>query len=167
MQSVTALLSREGKSVAAAALDAGNIPAGAVSAALDKILSSESFHSCDRLSRVLRYVVEQTLDGRGDRLKEYSIAVDVLGRGDTFDPRTDSIVRVEASRLRAKLEAYYKKDGVADAVRIELPRGTYVPRICRCGCLDAPRARPRHPSEQREPVACGNRRPALRQPDAR
>jgi TolB-like protein/Flp pilus assembly protein TadD len=67
------------------------------------------------------------LDGRADEVKETLIGMEVYGRGDSFDPQTDSIVRVEASRLRSKLRDYYLDEGRADEVRIELPRGTYVP----------------------------------------
>jgi serine/threonine-protein kinase len=96
-----------------------------VRAAIEKVLASGAFQTSDRLSRFLRYLAEQTLEGRADRLKEYSLGVDVLGRGESFDPRTDSIVRVEASRLRAKLSAYYRGEGASDPVQIELPRGSY------------------------------------------
>jgi hypothetical protein len=67
------------------------------------------------------------LDGRGEGLKEYLIGVGVFGKGPGFDPRLDSAVRVEARRLRGKLEEYYQRDGASDAVRIRLPKGGYVP----------------------------------------
>ncbi|HTT18070.1 MAG TPA: hypothetical protein VMG82_03940 [Candidatus Sulfotelmatobacter sp.] len=92
---------------------------------LERILSSPDFHAADRLSRFLRYVVEQTLEGHGDALKEFAIAVDVFGRDPSFDPRFDSLVRVEAHRLRAKLSDYYSKEGARETVRLNLPKGHY------------------------------------------
>ena len=94
---------------------------------LDRILASRGFVHAERMSLFLRYVVAETLAGRGDRLKEYSIAVEVFGRDNDFDPQTSSVVRVEASRLRAKLEEYYHKAGANDPIVIELPRGRYAP----------------------------------------
>ena len=62
-------------------------------------------------------------------LKEYALGRDVFNRGDDYDPRTDSIVRVEAQRLRRKLREYYKEQGSEDRVLMTLPAGTYVPVI--------------------------------------
>ena len=73
---------------------------------LDRILASEAFANADRLSRFLRYIVERTLAGEGDRLKEYAVGVGVFERNEQYDPRVDSIVRVEAGRLRAKIDEY-------------------------------------------------------------
>ena len=73
---------------------------------LDRILASDLFANADRLSRFLRYVVERTLAGEGDQLKEYAVGVGVFDRGEQYDPRVDSIVRVEASRLRTKIDEY-------------------------------------------------------------
>jgi adenylate cyclase len=94
---------------------------------LDRLLASEVFAGSARLSRFLRYVVERTLAGEGDRLKEYAIGVDVFDRDDGYDPRLDSLVRVEAGRLRTKLSEYYAGAGVADPVVIRMPRGGYAP----------------------------------------
>jgi len=96
---------------------------------LDRLLASEVFAGSARLSRFLRYVVERTLAGEGDRLKEYAVGVDVFDRDDAYDPRLDSLVRVEAGRLRTKLSEYYAGAGTADPVIIRLPRGTYAPRF--------------------------------------
>ncbi len=98
-----------------------------VLAQFEQILSSKEFSSSTRLQEFLRYIVTNALAGRSDDLKEYSIAVDVFGRDESFDPQTSSIVRVEASRLRGKLEKYNAIDGRDDPIRIELPIGTYVP----------------------------------------
>ena len=94
---------------------------------LDRLLASESFAGSARLSRFLRYVVERTLAGEGDRLKEYAVGVDVFDRDEGYDPRVDSLVRVEAGRLRSKLSEYYAAAGAADPVIIRVPRGSYAP----------------------------------------
>jgi TolB-like protein len=96
---------------------------------LDRILASALFANADRLSRFLRYVVERTLAGEGDQLKEYAVGVGVFDRGEQYDPRVDSIVRVEASRLRTKIDEYYRSTNGADAVVIRLPKGTYTPEF--------------------------------------
>jgi len=97
-----------------------------VRAELDRVLASRGFANAGRLSRLLRHVVERTLAGEADQLKEYSVGMEVFDRDDKYDPRIDSIVRVEAGRLRSRLEEYYNADGAADPVRISLPRGAYV-----------------------------------------
>ncbi|MGH7709968.1 MAG: TolB family protein, partial [Gemmatimonadaceae bacterium] len=97
--------------------------------ALERVLSSAAFHGAERSSALLRFVVDQTLAGSGDRLKEYSIGVAALGRSASFDPRIDPIVRAEASRLRTRLERYYATDGRADPVVISLPKGSYIPQF--------------------------------------
>lgn len=94
---------------------------------LEQILSSADFASSARLKKLLRYIVEESLAGRSSQLKEYTIAVDVFDRDQSFDPQTSSIVRVEASRLRGKLEKYNALSGRNDPVRIDLPAGAYVP----------------------------------------
>lgn len=87
------------------------IPAEAITAELDRILASKGFANAGRLSRLLRYVVERTLAGEADQLKEYAVGVEVFDRDDKYDPRLDSIVRVEAGRLRSRLEEYYNGEG--------------------------------------------------------
>lgn len=101
------------------------IPAEAITAQLDRILASKGFTNAGRLSRLLRYVVERTLAGEADQLKEYAVGIEVFDRDDKYDPRLDSIVRVEAGRLRSRLEEYYNGEGATDDVRIVLPRGGY------------------------------------------
>lgn len=100
--------------------------ADAIKVQLERILSSKGFVAAGRLSRLLRHVVEKTLAGQADQLKEYSVGMEVFDRDDKYDPRVDSIVRVEAGRLRSRLDEYYNGEGAADAVRISLPRGAYV-----------------------------------------
>ncbi|HEY7501775.1 MAG TPA: hypothetical protein VH740_24865 [Vicinamibacterales bacterium] len=94
---------------------------------LGRILASEGFANADRMSGFLRYVVERSLAGEGDKVKEYAIGIDVFGRNHDYDPRLDSIVRVEARRLRAKVDEYYAGAGREDPVVILLRRGSYVP----------------------------------------
>jgi adenylate cyclase len=96
-----------------------------VHAELERILSSRCFEQAARSSKFLRYVVEQTLAGQGDRLKGYTIAIEVFGRSQDFDAQSDPLVRVEAGRLRRRLTEYYADEGRNDPVRIELPRGSY------------------------------------------
>ena len=101
------------------------IPAEAITPQLNRILASKGLANAGRLSRLLRYVVERTLAGEADQLKEYAVGVEVFDRDDKYDPRLDSIVRVEAGRLRSRLEEYYSGEGAQDEVRILLPRGGY------------------------------------------
>lgn len=96
-------------------------------AQLERVLASELFSSAGRHSRLLRYLVERTLAGEGGQLKEYVLGTDVFDRSDAYDPRIDSIVRVEARRLRSRLEEYYRGPGAGDPIVIAVPRGSYVP----------------------------------------
>jgi hypothetical protein len=96
---------------------------------LERMLQSEVFRTAARSSRLLRFLVEETVNGRADRLKDYTLGAEALGRGDNFDPRTDPIARVEASRLRSRLELYYATEGASDPIIITLPKGGYVPRF--------------------------------------
>ncbi len=102
-----------------------------IQAHLDKILASPGFCSSGRLQRFLRFTVERTLAGEAAQLKEYLVGRDVFDRGSTYDPRMDSIVRVEAQRLRRKLREYYQTHGSADSIRITLQAGSYVPVFTR------------------------------------
>lgn len=99
--------------------------ADAVRAQLARILASPGFANADRLSRFLRFVVERTLDGEGDQLKEYRLGTEVFDRSPDYDPRLDSIVRVEARRLRSKLAEYYEGPGASDPTVIRVDKGGY------------------------------------------
>src|SRR6187200_1479015 len=99
--------------------------ASEVRAALERILASRCFQQAGRASDFLRFVVEQTLAGSGQRLKGYTIGVEVFGRPANFDAQSDALVRVEAGRLRRRLVEYYASEGITDPVKITLPRGTY------------------------------------------
>src|SRR5215831_14152099 len=94
----------------------------AVRAQLGKILSSPVFVNSPRMSRFLRFVVETTLDGNGERIKEYVIAIEVFEKADDYDPQADSTVRTEASKLRSRLARYYETEGRDDLIAITIPR---------------------------------------------
>jgi len=100
---------------------------GAIEAALDRLLGSTALASSPALRRFLDYVVRQTLAGNSEHLKEYTIGVEVFGRGARFDPRGDSIVRVQAFALRERLREYYRTEGATDPVTVAIPRGAYRP----------------------------------------
>jgi TolB-like protein len=97
--------------------------------ALQKIIAQTSPEATDRSRRLLEYLVTEELEGRGSRIKAYSIATEVLARPPSFDPQKDPIVRIEAARLRRVLEHYYLTDGRNDPVIIEIPKGAYVPHF--------------------------------------
>lgn len=106
---------------------AGELTPDAVRAALDKILASPGFANAERLTRFLRYTVEETLNGQTDKLKESLLGIDVFGRKPTYDPRVDAVVRTEAVKLRARLRDYYESEGGDDGIIIDLPKGGYIP----------------------------------------
>ncbi|GAA0786772.1 hypothetical protein E1180_15790 [Roseibium denhamense] len=94
---------------------------------LARIVQSSKFADTTRLKRFLKHIVTEALEGRSESLKGYALGVDVFDKPSDFDPGTDTIVRVQASKLRARLEAYYAQEGSRDPVRIKLPKGQYVP----------------------------------------
>lgn len=101
--------------------------AAATRVQLERVLASDAFVNAGRLSRLLRFLVEHTLDGHADDIKEFLVGTEVFDRGPTYDPRLDSIVRVEMRRLRTKLDEYYAGPGVDDPIVIKVRRGSYVP----------------------------------------
>lgn len=101
--------------------------AEAVLGQLERILASGDFDASPRSRAFIRFIVEETLAGRQDALTQSAIATRVFNRRDDFDPTVDPIVRIQAGRLRRSLERYYLLSGAADPLRIELPRGSYVP----------------------------------------
>ena len=125
---------------------------------VQRMTGSEIFSSSPQLVSFLLFVVEAVLRGHGERLKGYTIGVEVLRRDVTFDPQIDPIVRVEATRLRRAIGRYYAGPGAADPIQIDLPRGGYVPRISwRDGKAQAAPAEP-----ERVTLAPGNGLPTLR-----
>jgi len=107
-------------------VDAGVQPESA-QAALEKVLASPHFSNSRRLSEFLRCSGSRAIAGEAAGLDELLIARQIYGRDPDYDPRVDSIVRVEANRLRAKLRAYYEAEGGRDPVRIRLPQDSYIP----------------------------------------
>lgn len=102
-------------------------PAAAIRVQLDRILSSAAFPAGERRRAFLRFVVEEALAGRAEKLKGVAIAIAVFGRDETFDQQVDPVVRLEARRLRRDLDSYYVAAGQADPIRISIPKGGYVP----------------------------------------
>ncbi len=98
-----------------------------VRAQCDRILTSKLFALSNRLKTFLSFIIDAALEDQADRLKEFTLGIEVFGRDETFDPTVDSIVRVEASRLRAKLREYYDGEGTNDPIRIQIPKGHYAP----------------------------------------
>jgi TolB-like protein len=144
--------------------DHHDIPKDRVHEQLERVLSSRGFVNAGRLSRLLRHSVEKTLAGQADELKEYSVGMEVFDRDDKYDPRVDSIVRVEAGRLRSRLEEYYGGEGASDPVRISLPRGAYAaqfelrpepPAVEMAAAAVAPPATPASPRRAWAPWAAG------------
>ena len=141
----------------AAAHEVGDAPskpsASEVRAELDRILASRCFQQAGRASDFLRFVVEQTLAGSGQRLKGYTIGVEVFGRPADFDAQSDALVRVEAGRLRRRLVEFYASEGSADPVRIQLPRGTYAVEYDFACAAEPKSAAPAPPHEDDAPGA--------------
>lgn len=106
---------------------------------LARILGSQTFLNAPSLRRFLEHLVEQVLAGNADHLKEYTLGLAVFDRKESFDPRTDTIVRVQARRLRAKLREYYENEGRADPIVIELPKGHYAASFRDAAEVDAGR----------------------------
>jgi len=92
---------------------------------IEKLLSSHALHGSESLCKLLRYLATHSLEHPGASPKEYQIATEVFGRQQDFDPHVDSMVRVQAGRLRTKLAEYYASEGAEDSVVVELPKGTY------------------------------------------
>src|SRR3984957_10067631 len=117
-----------------------NTPAGqrparvseeAVREELSRVLSCHEFRLSKRSQDFVRYVVEHTLSGREDMLKERTIGIEVFGRSTSYEPSDDATVRVKAGDVRKRLGLYYADQGARDPLRIELPAGTYVPEFRR------------------------------------
>ena len=107
--------------------DAAALSPAKIRAQLDRILSSDEFTDAPRLQQFLDYVVNETLNGRADHIKGFTIAHDVFKRENTIDAQDSTIVRVEAGRLRRRLADYYLEEGQRDPIYIRIPKGAYVP----------------------------------------
>jgi hypothetical protein len=102
-----------------------------VLAALDRLRRSQTLSGSEKLIQFLSFVVETTVNGNAAHLKETIIGVSVFGRTPDYDPKTDSVVRSQAWRLRSKLNKYYHAEGAEDSLIIDIPRGGYVPVFAR------------------------------------
>ena len=125
----------------------------AIRSQLDRIFASPGFVHSDRMVRFLRFTVDQTLKGHASELKETVLGMEVFDRPSSFDPRTDTIVRVEARRLRSKLKEYYETHGQHDAVLIEFPKGklcSNLPEEQRLACWGSCRLRPKPVSTMKQ-----------------
>ena len=94
-------------------------------AQLQKILESRTFRSTEVLKRLLEYLGRQAMEGKGEDLKEYTVGIEAFGKPEGYDPKTDSSVRVQAGKLRQKLDEYYRTEGASDPLIIELPKGHF------------------------------------------
>ncbi len=117
-------------------------------AELQAVLQSEAFQRAPALGLVLTYICEKYFAGSAEQIKEYNIAVEALGRPASFDQKRDSIVRVEAHRLRKRLKEYYESEGRNHAIQIELPLGAYVPRFHRLASPSIAEAERAHPADR-------------------
>jgi hypothetical protein len=105
------------------------IPGEAIREELERVLLSHEFRASKRSQDFLRYVVDHTIDGDTEQLKERTIGMEVFGRPASYDPSEDATVRVKAGEVRKRLGLYYAGEGARSRVRIELPSGTYVPEF--------------------------------------
>src|SRR5260370_35001722 len=126
----------------------GSMPVTVIRQQVDRILHSGEFPGSEVLRNLLSFLTEHSIDRPGEAVKEYELAVAVLGKAEGFDPRLDSAVRVHAARLRAKLAEYYMADGAEDPVLIEVPKGScHVAWRYRAGeLLPQPKPLPEPPS---------------------
>lgn len=113
----------------------------AITEELERILACPLFRRSERLCRFLRFAVEAALRGEADQVKEYVVGSEVFGRGSSFDPRVDPVVRVEARRLRSRLKDWYKGAGSSSPVIIELPTGSYTAVFRQRGAAPTPEER--------------------------
>ncbi|WP_245323971.1 tetratricopeptide repeat protein [Bradyrhizobium shewense] len=111
----------------AAIREGAEVPPAQVLVELERVLASQHFQASERRRTFLRFIVEETLAGRSDGLKGYTIALAVFGREESFDPQADPVVRLEARRLRRDLDSYYVDAGQNNLVRIAIPKGSNVP----------------------------------------
>jgi hypothetical protein len=136
-----------------------------VRGALERVFESQGFRASRRSQDFLRYVVERTLEGQSESLKERSIGIDVFGRSATYDPSDDATVRVKAGEVRKRLAHYYTTEGQHEEIRIELPAGTYVPEFVRVEpATAAAESRPIDVAVTRPPAPAWKRRILLLTP---
>jgi hypothetical protein len=123
-------------------IDLANSNEVAAELQIERILHSETLRSSEALRRLLRYLADKTLNGEADQLKEYTVGIDGLGKPASYDPRQESIVRIQVGRLRQKLSEYYHGEGKGDPIVVELPKGHFKLRF-------GPGAEPAEPEIER------------------
>src|ERR1700733_13865955 len=131
---------------------------------IERIVAAPGFAKSARLSSFLIYIVKQSLQGRDEELNEQSIGEGVFGRSIGYDPRDDNIVRAHASRLRQRLEAYFRDEGGAEPLRIAIPRGSYVPQFERVETTlsgEPYAAAPTEPAEEEPILPSTEKRPVF------
>ena len=96
---------------------------------LKKVLASNYFSAAKQMQCFLEFIVEKTISGKGDLLKQYTIGVEALSFLDDFDPESNPVIRIMGGRVRQRLKEYYENDGVADELIISIPKGTYTPEF--------------------------------------
>src|ERR1700751_2182736 len=92
---------------------------------INRILHSDEFRSCEVLRRLLAYLGEKAASGEADKLKEYVVAIEGLGKPPSYDPQQNSAVRIQVGRLRQKLAEYYRNEGINDPLIVDLPKGRF------------------------------------------
>lgn len=107
------------------ALQTNGLDAQAARAQVERLLASKTFESSEVHRRLLHYLAEKSLGGEADRLKEYTIGLEAFGKPDTYDPKQDSIVRLQVGRLRQKLAVYYQTEAPGDPIVVTLPKGAF------------------------------------------
>jgi hypothetical protein len=107
----------------------GELSALEIWTAVNRFRNSRAMKACMKLMQLLDFVVQATVNGESEYLKETTIGVFVFGRRPDYDPKADTIVRSQAWRLRAKLRKYYAYEGAQERVIIDLPRGHYIPNF--------------------------------------
>src|SRR5215470_1473196 len=101
------------------------IEADAVREQVDRLIQSKTFHTSEAHRKLLQYLAERTLAGDADRLKEYTVALEAFGKPPSYDPKHDSIVRLQMGRLRQKLAVYYQAEANGDSVLVTIPKGAF------------------------------------------
>jgi len=96
-----------------------------IQSCVDRILQGGTFRNAPSSRRLLKYLVDHSLAGDADQLKEYTIGVDAFHKPDDYDPRLDSTVRIQIGRLRQKLSEYYREEGKDDELVVDLPKGRF------------------------------------------
>src|SRR3954469_24694310 len=137
------------------------VSADEVTLALLRVLESPEWSQSVRMAEFLRFVVEHKQQGTAHELKQTVIGVSVFGRQPDYDPKVDPVVRVEARRVRAKLQEYYSGSGAADPIRIDLPKGGYEPHFARALLLSAPAPADVTGAGSAEPAQLAKLRPSI------